>query len=123
MHTPPVGSLAGQRGHLSGDGSSFIWSPLLLKTNVYVDGFNLYYGSVRGTPYHWLDVAKLCQAELPSNKINRIRYFTALVSARPADPQQPARQQTYLRALQTLPDLTIHYGEFLRNPVRMALVN
>ncbi len=29
------------------------------KTHVYVDGFNIYYGAVRKTPYKWLDLAKL----------------------------------------------------------------
>ena len=27
------------------------------RVNVYVDGFNLYYGSLKGTPYKWLDLA------------------------------------------------------------------
>lgn len=38
-------------------------------TNVYVDGFNLYYGCLKGTPYKWLDLGALFQALLPSNKI------------------------------------------------------
>jgi hypothetical protein len=49
---------------------------------------------------------------LPRNDIRRIRYFTARVSARPADPRLPERQQAYLRALRTVPLLTIHEGEF-----------
>ncbi len=95
----------------------------MLKTNVYVDGFNLYYGCIKGTPYRWLNLLKLCQLEFPQNQIHRIRYFTAPVQARTNDPQQPIRQQTYFRALRTLPDLTIHEGEFRSNPVRMTLVN
>ena len=75
-------------------------------TNVYVDGFNLYYGCLKGTPYKWLDLGTLCQALLPPNKIQRIRYFTAKISAQ-ADPQGPVRQSTYLRALQTVPGLTV----------------
>lgn len=95
----------------------------MLKTNVYVDGLNLYYGCLKGTPFRWLDIAKLCRTELLQNQINRIRYFTALVGEHPGDPQQPFRQQIYLRALCTIPNLTIHYGQFLRNPIRMPLVN
>jgi 6-hydroxy-3-succinoylpyridine 3-monooxygenase len=30
-----------------------------LRTIVYVDGFNFYYGEVRGTPYKWLDLVAL----------------------------------------------------------------
>ena len=56
------------------------------KANVYVDGFNLYYGCLKGTEYRWLDLGAFCQKLIPSNPINRIRYFTARISARPLDP-------------------------------------
>ena len=92
-----------------------------MTTNVYIDGFNLYYGCLRGTPYRWLNVETLCRLLLPSHSINRIRYFTALVGGRPGDPQQPHRQQTYIRALQTIANLSIHYGQFLTNIVPMRL--
>jgi hypothetical protein len=92
-----------------------------VRTNVYVDGFNLYYGCVKGTPYRWLDMAKLCRLLLPSHNINRIRYFTALVQARPSDPQKPQRQQIYIRALKTIPNLSVDYGHFLSNVKRLPL--
>lgn len=94
---------------------------MVLTANVYIDGFNLYYGAVKGTPYRWLDLGSLCRNLLPTYTINRIRYFTALVSARPDDPQLPQRQQTYLRALKTLPNLSIHFGQFRSRPVRLPL--
>lgn len=94
-----------------------------MKTYIYVDGFNLYYGALKGTPYKWLDLAKLCQSILPKNQIVKIKYFTARVSARPDDPQQPARQQAYLRALSTIPNLEIIYGRFLSSKVHMRLTN
>ena len=93
-----------------------------MKTNVYVDGFNLYYG-VRDTPHKWLDLFALCCRVLPRNEIHRIRYFTARVHGTPGDPQKPQRQATYIRALQTIPNLSVHYGQFLSHPVRMALAN
>jgi hypothetical protein len=89
---------------------------------VYVDGFNLYYGALKGTSYKWLDLGALIRILLPRDHVNRIRYFTARVSARPNDPQQPLRQDVYLRALNTIPNLSIHYGRFQVNPVRMPLV-
>jgi len=95
---------------------------LVLKTNVYVDGFNLYYG-VKDTPYKWLDLSRLCRLVLPKSQIHRIRYFTARVRAAPGDPQKPQRQSTYIRALETIPNLSVHYGQFLSHPVRMALAN
>jgi len=94
-----------------------------LKTNVYIDGFNFYYGAVKGTPYKWLDLAKMCQLILPKNQIHAIKYFTAKVSARPSDPGQTVRQQTYLRALATTPNLTIIFGHFLSNQCTMLLAN
>jgi hypothetical protein len=93
-----------------------------LRTIVYIDGFNLYYGALRGTGYKWLDLGSLCARLLPSDTITGIKYFTARVVARPSDPHAPQRQQTYLRALATVPDLSVHFGHFLRNKVRMPLV-
>jgi uncharacterized LabA/DUF88 family protein len=83
------------------------------RTIVYVDGFNLYYRSLKGTPYKWLDLLSLCRSMLrPTNEIVLIRYFTANVSGK-RDPGAPLRQQAYLRALATLPQLSIHKGRFL----------
>jgi hypothetical protein len=92
-----------------------------MKANIYVDGFNLYYGAVKGTPYRWLNIAAMCQLMLPRDKINQIKYFAALVSAHDDDPDQPTRQQTYLRALRTIPNLTIILGTFLSHEVMMRL--
>ena len=90
-----------------------------LKTNVYIDGFNFYYGCIKGTPYRWLDLSLLCRRLLPKARIHRIRYFTALVTPRPNDPGQRTRQEIYLRALRTIPNLSIHLGRFLASKVRM----
>jgi hypothetical protein len=94
-----------------------------MATNVYVDAFNLYYGSLKGTPYRWLDLGALCARLLPKDRINRIGYFTATVSARPDNPDAPQRQQVYLRALETIPGLSIHYGHYLTHVTRMPLAN
>lgn len=92
-----------------------------LTTNVYIDGFNLYYGCLKGTPYRWLDLASLCRKLLPHDHINRIRYFTAHVNVRPGNLDAPVRQNAYLRALGTLPEVEVHYGYFLTSIVRMQL--
>jgi hypothetical protein len=94
---------------------------LEMKTIVYVDGFNLYYGALRGTRYKWLDLQKLSQLLLPKHQIVGIKYFTAKVSARPNDPGQPTRQQTYLRALRTVSNLEIIFGHFLAHEIYMPL--
>ena len=93
-----------------------------MKTIVYVDGFNLYYGALRGTPYKWLNVARLCRILLPKHNITQFKYYTARVSARPHDPEQPVRQQAYLRALKTTPELELIFGRFLTSSRKMHLV-
>jgi hypothetical protein len=96
---------------------------LAVITNVYVDGFNLYYGCLRKTKHKWLDLSALCARLLPPNRVQRIRYFTATVSPRPDDPQSPARQAAYLRALRTIPEVSVHFGHFLVSTTRMPLAH
>jgi NYN domain len=94
------------------------------KANIYIDGLNMYYGCLKGTSYKWLDLAVLCGKLVPSHSINRIRYFTARISARPGgDLDSPVRQETYLRALATTPRLSIHLGHFQQTVGRAVLAN
>ncbi|MBF0491615.1 MAG: NYN domain-containing protein [Deltaproteobacteria bacterium] len=94
-----------------------------MKTNIYVDAFNLYFGALKGTPFKWLNLANMCKVMLPKNQIHKIKYFTALVKPRPNDPQQPIRQQTYLRALRLLPNVEIILGHYLSHEVMMPLAD
>lgn len=93
-----------------------------MQTNVYIDGFNLYY-AIKMTPYKWLDLAELCNQTLKGHTIHRIRYFTARVKARAGDPQAPQRQNVYLRALRTIPHLHIHEGHFLASEKWAAIAH
>jgi uncharacterized LabA/DUF88 family protein len=102
--------------------AAFAFLEVFIRTNVYIDGFNFYYGALRKTPYKWVNVRELCEKLLPQNTVVEIKYFTALVSARPNDPDQAVRQQLYLRALRTLPGLSVHLGHFLTHEVMMPLV-
>ncbi len=80
---------------------------------VYVDGFNLYYGlKSRGwRRYYWLDLRRLSECLLrPQQELSAIRYFTARVSSESGNRDKPVRQNVYLEALATLPNLEIHYG-------------
>lgn len=79
----------------------------------YVDGFNLYYCALRKARCNWLNLSSLVSSLLPKYHIAGVKYFTARISPNPFDPDQHVRQQTYLRALATLPDVSIHYGSFL----------
>ncbi|MSQ52041.1 MAG: NYN domain-containing protein [Betaproteobacteria bacterium] len=93
-----------------------------MRTAIYIDGFNLYYRAVRGTPYKWLDLKKVCQKLLqPEHVIVAIKYYTAPVSGK-RDPGQPIRQQTFLRALKaTIPEFTVQQGHFLTHEVSAPL--
>ena len=94
-----------------------------MRAYVYVDGLNLYYGALKGTPYKWLNLAELCRLLLPKDEIVQIKYYTAVVDARADDPDAPTRQQFYLRALRTIPNLSIYFGHFLTQERWLPLVS
>ena len=78
-----------------------------MRTNVYIDGYNLYYGRLQGTPYKWLDVRRLVQHILqiqdPNTEIALVKFFTAPVLGRLAshEDKSVAAQDAYHRALLT----------------------
>lgn len=92
-----------------------------LRTVVYIDGFNLYYGQMRGTPHKWLDLPQLFKRVLgPRNEITHVKYFTARVQPTPADLNVHIRQDTYFQAMNAMcPLIELHFGHFLRHRVRM----
>ena len=90
-------------------------------TNLYIDGFNLYYRAVRGTPFKWLDLRKLAEVLFPQDTIHKVCYFTTLLDARADDPSQPRRQLVYLRALETLSGFKAYYGTFRSGTKRRPL--
>ncbi len=81
-------------------------------TNIYIDGFNLYYRALKDTPFRWLDLRKLAETLFPQDEIHKVSYFTARLDSRPGNPSQRQRQQAYLRALATLPGYEAHFGVF-----------
>ncbi|GCD99772.1 NYN domain-containing protein [Embleya hyalina] len=93
-----------------------------MTTNIYIDGFNLYYGCLKADPaLKWLDPVRLCKQLLPGRDIHRVRYFTARITPRPDQPDAPNRQDAYLRALDSLSEVSIHYGRFSQTYPRMRL--
>lgn len=85
-----------------------------MRTFIYIDGFNLYFRLLKAQPaLKWLNLKALSAAVLsPRNQVVRVCYYTAHVSGR-LDPDAPRRQKCYLDALQTVPEIAIHYGNFL----------
>ncbi len=94
-----------------------------MRTNIYIDGFNLYYASLKDTPYRWLDLKKLSELLLrDTNQIHKVKLFTAKVSGTEKDVSKPQRQDRYFDALKAyIPEMEIYLGHFLTHPVRMPL--
>lgn len=94
----------------------------MARTIIYVDGFNLYYRALKGTPYKWLNLKALASQLLrPDNRIVAIKYYTARVTGA-TDPGSPRRQQAYLNALHSIPEVEIHFGRFLAKTITRPLV-
>lgn len=91
-----------------------------LKTRIYVDGFNFYYGRLKRTPYKWLDVVTLFAEHAIPSEVNysscHIKYFTAIISGKAASNEDSLKDQNnYLSALKAhySPDsLSIYLGSF-----------
>jgi uncharacterized LabA/DUF88 family protein len=91
--------------------------PQRRRTIVYIDGFNLYYGAVRGTPaLKWLDIARFCKPLRPNDDLQVIRYFSALIEG-----STRANQETYLKALSTTPLVDIILGKFKRKTLKCGV--
>lgn len=90
-----------------------------LRTIVYIDGFNFYYGQLKDSPYKWLDLVKLFKTILgDENNLIKVKYITARVQPTDRDPQVNIRQDTYFRALEAYcQEVEIHFGHFLRHKV------
>jgi len=54
------------------------------RTIVYIDGFNLYYGAVRGSAFKWLNLQRFFQL-LPSSGLPRPAPDTSATQQRLAD--------------------------------------
>lgn len=74
-------------------------------TGAYVDGYNLYYGRLRGTPHKWLDLVSFCDQLLAQRAQNEhlahLTLFTAPALARFASHGDASvnAQAAYHRAL------------------------
>lgn len=81
-------------------------------------GFNLYYGRCKGRRgRRWLDLSALARRIRPSDELAAIRYFSAWVEG---DRDKATRQNVYLRALRTIPNLTPTMGKFSIKPAWMT---
>ena len=97
---------------------------LLLKIHAYIDGFNLYYGALKGTPYKWLDLGVFCQRLAPKDgEVESVNYFTAKVHQQPGNAGVRDRQRVYFRALRRhVPNIDIVYGQYRTHANLMRLL-
>jgi uncharacterized LabA/DUF88 family protein len=82
----------------------------------YIDGFNLYFGlkSKGWKRYYWLNIQALAQKLLLKDQtLAATKYFTSRVSN---DPGKQKRQNDFIEAIATLPDVQIFYGKYQLNP-------
>lgn len=83
--------------------------PVSLRTIVYIDGFNFYYGVLKNTPYKWLDLERFYTLLRPHDRIQTIKFFTSLVHPGP----HRLRRDTLLKALRTCaPIVEVILGRF-----------
>lgn len=88
------------------------------RTAIYVDGYNLYYGRLRGSDYKWLDLVALFREILRvqdgNSSLEAVKLFTAHALAKFSSHGELSvhAQQSYHRALQAKHRdvLTITYG-------------
>jgi uncharacterized LabA/DUF88 family protein len=83
----------------------------------YVDGYNLYHG-MRDAGYRrflWLNVVELARSLLaPDQELVLTRYFTTIVT----EPEEKRlRQQVFLDALATVPNLAFQKGHYIRTHI------
>lgn len=90
------------------------------RTAVYIDGYNLYYGLLKGTRYKWLDPTRLVSALLrDDHEILSVKYFTSPVKTYPHDSVAIDRQKVYIQVLSTLPKVEIIQGFYRKDSVLM----
>lgn len=80
-----------------------------MKTIIYVDGYNLFYGCLKHSQDKWLDIVKLLfgrivKQQTPDAELVAIKFFTADIKAKVASHGDAAQQAqfAYHRALERL---------------------
>jgi uncharacterized LabA/DUF88 family protein len=91
----------------------FFFGQMSKRSIVYVDGLNLYYGAVQGTPFKWLNLQILFERLRQDDYVQRVKYFTTRVTS-----SHQVNQLAYLAALGTCPKVEIILGKFKMRTVR-----
>lgn len=92
------------------------------RTVAYIDGYNLFYGLLKGTSYKWLDPTRLVSALLrDDHELVSVKYFTSPVKTYPHDTSALDRQKVYIQALTTLPNVEVIQGFYRKDAVLMPV--
>lgn len=86
------------------------------RVNVYVDGFNMYFGLIQAGYSHckWLNLKSLINSLLkPNQEVVTIKYFTSRVSN---NPEKQRRQTIYIEALET-ENILVFYGQYQKDTI------
>jgi uncharacterized LabA/DUF88 family protein len=99
-----------------------------VRTIVYVDGYNLYYGLLRKSKLKWLDLVALFHHHVldSSSNVVEVKYYTAPVLGKMSDSNDsPQRQRRYLQALRKMypTDLKIIEGRIMASTPFQRLVS
>ncbi|WP_223460376.1 6-hydroxy-3-succinoylpyridine 3-monooxygenase [Pseudomonas sp. A-R-26] len=113
-----------------------------LRTRIYIDGYNFYYGCLRGTPHKWLDLLPLFERHiLPSALVTdgdgrirqsallsspSIKFFTAkIIESVARAPDSVSSQARYHTALRKVHDGRIELieGYYAVNKMKVKIVD
>ena len=90
------------------------------RTRIYIDGYNLYYGLLKGTQYKWLDLVRLSKELLAQDHdIVGIDYFTSIITPYPYERESIERQNVYLQALGTDPLVKVVKGRYCKRTTHL----
>ena len=82
----------------------------------YIDGYNLYYGLLKGTPHKWLDLWSFARTLLlPHIDLIAVKYFTAPIRTYPYDLAASDRQKIYLQAIDAIGNVEVVHGFYSKN--------
>ena len=95
------------------------------KTRVYIDGYNLYYGLLKGLPASkWLDLRKFVTSLFKEeHELISVKFFTARVRTYPHDIAAEERQKIYLQALAAFGGVDIVEGFYSKQKALLPHVN
>ena len=90
------------------------------RTRIYIDGYNLYYGLLKGTKDKWLDLERFSKELLASDhEILTINFFTSIITPYPYDRESIENQNIYLQALGANPLIKVVKGRYYRRTTHL----